>query len=224
MKKTKKVLVLTACMVFLLAGLAKADNLKLGGNYTHHIYGKYGTTATDAGGGSIDPSYLNGEPLNYVYCLDLNTYVYVPGNYPDTVVNSAGQIYGSTVNNAGEVAWLLSQYGSTPGVDEYALQSAIWHVIYQGTANSYALDTSNSTPIENVDYTTYLTALNTYIGGGGNVSSLISNFLWITPKIGLVQYQGLVGQDPAVPEPATMLLLGSGSIGLAGFVRKKFKK
>ena len=33
------------------------------------------------------------------------------------------------------------------------------------------------------------------------------------------------GQSPAsVPEPSTILLLGSGLIGLAGFGRKRFKK
>jgi hypothetical protein len=37
---------------------------------------------------------------------------------------------------------------------------------------------------------------------------------WIAP----------VGETEPVPEPATMLLLGSGLIGMAGFGRKKFKK
>ncbi|MCJ7541564.1 MAG: PEP-CTERM sorting domain-containing protein [Desulfobacterales bacterium] len=32
------------------------------------------------------------------------------------------------------------------------------------------------------------------------------------------------GNHAAVPEPATLILLGSGLVGLAGFGRKKFKK
>jgi len=35
---------------------------------------------------------------------------------------------------------------------------------------------------------------------------------------------GYAGNGTPIPEPATMLLLGSGLIGLAGFARKKFKK
>jgi hypothetical protein len=35
---------------------------------------------------------------------------------------------------------------------------------------------------------------------------------------------GYAGNGTPIPEPATMLLLGSGLIGLAGFARKRFKK
>ena len=53
--------------------------------------------------------------------------------------------------------------------------------------------------------------------GGGNVDTLANG-------AGAISHISLYGAETAIPEPATMLLLGSGLIGLAGFARKRFKK
>jgi hypothetical protein len=41
---------------------------------------------------------------------------------------------------------------------------------------------------------------------------------------GLATISGVTNNFSEVPEPATMLLLGSGLVGLAGFARRRFKK
>lgn len=208
----KKLMLLTVCFVFLFAGVAKADTLQIGSHYTSPIYITINGVAKTEGGGSFDPSYLNGQLLNYMYCVDLFHTINVPGNYSNSLVNDDGLIHGQALHNAGQVAWLLSHYGTNGhGEAAYALQVAIWHVIYAGTATPVGIG-AGSTANEIALYNSYLAALGTNTGN-------VADFLWITPKDCSGEYQGQVSH---VPEPMGLLLLGLGLVGLAG-ARKKVK-
>jgi hypothetical protein len=215
MKVLKRASVLAAGLIFFWMASAQADILNLGGSFTYPMYLLQGTTPVTEGGGSIDPSYLNGSKLAYLYCIEPHTVVYVPVVYDGTVVTTNGYVHGMPVATAGQIAWLLGHYGNGgQGENAYALQAAIWHLVDPAMTIDPSLSTANEVYL----YNYYLTSL------GSNTGN-ISDFLWISPlKTGSdTIYQGLVGPASSTPIPAAGWLLASGLVGLIG-VRRKFTK
>lgn len=117
-----------------------------------------------------------------------------------TIGNLTGDFAGS-VQQYDEIGYLADQLFADPG--NTAIQDAIWAVLGKGGAqNSYffaAVDFVNANP-------NYRTADLFYIP----VGDFSQNSLGVP--------QPLVGQ---VPEPASILLFGSGLIGFCGFLRKR---
>lgn len=214
---TKFRLATLALAVVLSGSAALADDLSLGGNYVPVTIDENGTPTT-VGGGPITISYLNGTQLTYVYCVGLFTDVFVPDDYPDTIVRHDGVVDGAAVNNAGEIAWLLDNFAAAAAANpiaQQALQAAIWTVEYDNGADGHPIVTGDSSQSYYSQYQTDLTSIGT---------APLSDINWFTPgdSTGTV-YQGLVGPLIAgeVPEPTGILLFGTVLLFGARSMRRK---
>jgi hypothetical protein len=159
---------------------------------------------------------LNGNvPLTSSYSLDINSHVvFFAGTeaYHNAAVTADGKTYGTSVPNAGAIAWLVTHLGqqATTPLEQDALQAAIWRTEY---GNNFQLDGVDNANFIDPDSTNAKIA-STYqadLAALGTNTADVSTVSWISPGTdGFSTLNGpglvaLAGQ-PVAQVPATLTL------------------